>query len=152
MLALIRALPIIILLSGGAYAAHKFIVNQKQSQIDQLTARIEQQLALNATLRLAEEQNTQTISQLEEQIDSQNQAITVLNQKSQNLQTEINSYLSIFRKHDLTKLARAKPGMIESRINSGTEAVFEQVENDSKQIQEQNNDKKVITADNNTVN
>jgi hypothetical protein len=42
--------------------------------------------------------------------------------------------MSIFRKHDLTKLARRKPGLIEPRINNGTAQVFRQVEQDSREV------------------
>ena len=40
----------------------------------------------------------------------------------------------IFRRHNLNKLAEAKPGLIESRINKGTAAVFGDIENDSKEL------------------
>jgi len=41
---------------------------------------------------------------------------------------ETKRYLEIFKKHDLTKLARAKPGLIELRVNSGTAEVFSSIE------------------------
>ena len=47
---------------------------------------------------------------------------------------EMNRYLDIFKRHDLTKLAAAKPGLIETRINKGTKDVFESIEKDSTNI------------------
>ena len=40
-------------------------------------------------------------------------------------------YLNIFARHDLSKLAAAKPGLIQTRINKGTKDVFDTIENDS---------------------
>ena len=47
---------------------------------------------------------------------------------------EKDSYLEIFKKHNLDLLAIKKPGLIELRINNGTKKVFEEIENDSKNI------------------
>ena len=45
-----------------------------------------------------------------------------------------NRYLDIFKRHNLTKLAAAKPGLIESRVNKATKEVFDGIENDSRDI------------------
>jgi hypothetical protein len=50
------------------------------------------------------------------------------------IQAEKDSYLEIFKRHNLNLLAIKKPGMIETRINNGTKKVFEGLENDSKNI------------------
>ena len=54
--------------------------------------------------------------------------------RNQELNAERDSYMRIFADHDLTKLARAKPGMIETRANNATADVFRQLEEDSKAI------------------
>ena len=46
----------------------------------------------------------------------------------------MNRYLDIFKRHNLTKLAAAKPGLIETRVNNGTKEVFEGIEQDSRNI------------------
>ena len=43
-------------------------------------------------------------------------------------------YLDIFKRHNLTKLAAAKPGLIEPRVNKGTKDVFNSIEEDSRNI------------------
>ena len=43
-------------------------------------------------------------------------------------------YLDIFKRHNLTKLAAAKPGLIEPRVNKGTKDVFDSIEEDSRNI------------------
>ena len=67
---------------------------------------------------------------------NQNQVLSANNLASRNAQIEqeMNSYLDIFRRHNLNQLAIAKPGMIEKRINDGTAQVFESIENDSKEL------------------
>ena len=44
----------------------------------------------------------------------------------------MNRYLDIFKRHDLTKLAAAKPGLLEPRVNNGTKNVFDSIEEDSR--------------------
>ena len=58
-----------------------------------------------------------------------------LTEKNTAMQEEMDDYLSIFKRHDLTRLARAKPGLVEPRINNGTKKVFEAIENDSIEVE-----------------
>ena len=51
------------------------------------------------------------------------------------MQAEMDDYVSIFARHDLTRLARAKPGLIEPRINKGTKEVFRAIEEDSREVE-----------------
>jgi hypothetical protein len=50
------------------------------------------------------------------------------------IEGEMNRYLDIFKRHNLNKLAIAKPGLIEKRVNDGTKKVFETIEEDSKAL------------------
>jgi hypothetical protein len=63
------------------------------------------------------------------------EAVTDLTNKNTEMQAEMDDYLSIFKRHNLTKLARVKPGLIEPRINKGTKAVFEAIEKDSEEVE-----------------
>ena len=40
-------------------------------------------------------------------------------------------YLDIFKRHNLSKLAIAKPGLIETRVNNATKDVFDSIEKDT---------------------
>ena len=51
------------------------------------------------------------------------------------MQQEMDDYLSIFKRHDLTKLAKAKPGLIQPRINKGTKEVFDAIEDASREVE-----------------
>ena len=60
-----------------------------------------------------------------------------MNERAAIVEAQMQDYLKIFRDHDLTRLARAKPGMIESRANKRTDEIFTVIENDTKTTEEQ---------------
>ena len=64
----------------------------------------------------------------------QTKSLGELQAKSQATQLEMNRYLDIFKRHNLTKLAAAKPGLLEPRINKGTKNVFDSIEEISRTI------------------
>ena len=134
MLSALKVLPFILLLAGLGYGAHVFIVNQLDTQIVQLQSDVRQYQAQNVALQSAAEINEQTIRSLEENSQRQLEQVTSLTTANQQFQTEKDEYLSIFRRHDLARLALARPGLIEPRINNGTQEVFRQVEEDTKEI------------------
>ncbi len=138
MLGMLKALPLIALLAGAGYAAHWFIVNQLESRISQQEAIIQQYQVQNIALQSAAEINEQTIRSLEQNMSRQIEQMTSLTTVNQQLQSEKDEYLSIFRRHDLQRLALARPGLIEPRINNGTQEVFRQVEQDSREVAELN--------------
>ena len=138
MLGLIKALPLILLLAGAGYAAHTFIVGQLEGRIAQQEATIQQYSAQNTALQVAAQQNEATIRNIEARMQQQIQQMTALTQSNAQLQSEKEEYLSIFRRHDLQRLALARPGLIEPRINGGTEDVFRQLEEDSRELDQLN--------------
>ena len=48
----------------------------------------------------------------------------------------IDAVNQIFKKHDLTKLGRSKPELLESKMTKATSRVFRQVEEDSRELDE----------------
>ena len=70
----------------------------------------------------------------------QTKSLGELQAKSQATQLEMNRYLDIFKRHNLTKLAAAKPGLLEPRINKGTKNVFDSIEEISRTIDALDND------------
>jgi cell division protein FtsB len=138
MFAYLKILPLVLLLAGAGYAAHWFIVNQLDLQITQLQSDVRQYQAQNVALQSAAEINEQTIRSLEENSQRQVEQMTNLTSANQQLQTEKDEYLSIFRRHDLQRLAIARPGLIEPRLNNGTQEVFRQMEEDSREVDQLN--------------
>ena len=88
----------------------------------------------NAQLNVAVETQEETISTLQEDFATQGQELTELTKRSQEAQREMKRYLDIFRRHNLTKLAAAKPGLIETRANKATKEVFDAIEEISRNI------------------
>jgi len=134
MLGMIRVLPILIVLAGGGYAAHLFIVNQLEGRLQEVQRNYDVVNQQNVALQAAAEQNARTLENIQAQMQAQAQQIGTLTTRSAELEREKNEYLSIFRDHNLYRLARARPGMIEPRINNGTNDVFRQIEQDSREI------------------
>jgi hypothetical protein len=134
MLGLIKALPIIILVGGLAFGAHKFITGQLETRIDNQQVQIDSLNTINVGLQAAQAIQEDTIRGLEENTKKQVAAMGNLTNRNNELNAERDSYLRIFKDHDFTKLARAKPGMIETRANKATEAVFRSVEEDSREL------------------
>ena len=85
-------------------------------------------------LEVAVEVQEQTINQLQSDFALQGQSLLELQSKNQEIEKEMNQYLDIFKRHNLTKLAAAKPGLIETRVNSATKEVFDGIEEDSRDI------------------
>lgn len=134
MLSLLKVLPIVLVLAGLGYAGHLFVVNRLNTEITQLQSDVRQYQAQNVALQSAAEINEQTIRSLQENNQRQLEQVTSLTTANQQFQAEKDQYLSIFRRHDLARLALARPGLIEPRINNGTQEVFRQVEEDSREI------------------
>ena len=110
---------IIIVLSLGSY----YLYNQNQV----LTAN-------NAALETAVATQEEAIATMQNDFALQTAQLGELQKKSQEAQREMNRYLDIFKRHNLTKLAAAKPGLLEPRINNGTKDVFDSIEEISRTI------------------
>ena len=84
-----------------------------------------------AAIELKLETEIDTRKAVEAALSEQKKANVTLVQSKRSLNEQINSYLSIFERHDLTALSRAKPGLIELRINKATKKLFEELENET---------------------
>ena len=90
--------------------------------------------ANNAALEGAVATQEAAIENMQNDFALQTKELGVLQAKSQATQMEMNRYLDIFKRHNLTKLASAKPGLLEPRINRGTKNVFDSIEEISRTI------------------
>ena len=82
----------------------------------------------NIKLESAVAMQEEAISSLQNDFTLQTTQLNELQLKSQEAQKEMNRYLDIFKRHNLTKLAAAKPGLIEPRANKATKEVFDGIE------------------------
>jgi len=90
--------------------------------------------ANNIKLESAVATQEEAIATLQSDFAKQTGLLTDLQKKNNEIQGEMNRYLDIFKRHDLTKLAAAKPGLIEPRVNKATKEVFDGIEADSRDI------------------
>ena len=84
-----------------AYGAHTFIVGGLNKQVDKLQQQVEMYVAQNVALQTAADMNESTIK---------------------------NEALRIFNDHDITKLAKNKPGLMQPRANKATKSEFDALE------------------------
>ena len=108
------------LLGGVVYGAYAYYQDTQQR-----IATLQQN---NAKLETVAKQNETTINSLQE---SQEKFAT-LNLELQGKLDEAEKYGDELRKklhkHDLTRLSIKKPGLIEKRINNGTQKLFDNIE------------------------
>ena len=102
----------------------------------------------NIQLEGAVKEQEQAIAVMKESYEKQGKALNQLSSRNAQIEAEMNGYLDIFRRHNLNKLAIAKPGMIETQANEQTAAVFESIENDSKELDSLDNPSSDINPNN----
>ena len=135
MLGLIKMLPLLAVVGAGAYGYHTLEIGKRETTIGQLEKNNVVLKENSVRLETALETETASREQAEKNLKVQLAAVANLTEKNTEMQAEMDDYLSIFKRHDLTKLARVKPGLIEPRINNGTKKVFEQIEKDSEEVE-----------------
>lgn len=139
MLGLIKAAPLLLVVAGGAYAYHTTTVSKAEAKIARLESNVVTLKENAAKLDSAFENEKAARLRSEENLQIQLQAVSDLTTKNTEMQAEMDDYLSIFKRHNLTKLARAKPGLVEPRINKGTKDVFDAIEQDSAEVENADN-------------
>ena len=140
MLSFIRSLPFVGIALLFAYGAHSFIVGNLNKTVEQQQMQIDVLNQRNVALESAAQINEQTIKSLEESNSRQIEQIGELQVANTEYQRQAEEAMAIFRDHDLTILSRRRPNMIEDRANNATKAVFDAVEQDSRDIDKLNNE------------
>jgi chromosome segregation ATPase len=119
---------------GGGYAYHQVTVSKLENTVIQLEANNrtlkENQVQMEMAVKTAQE----SLAAAEANAKKSEAAMSALTTRNNELQREKDNAMKIFKDHNLTRLARAKPGMIEKRMNAKTEQVFRDLENDTKEL------------------
>ena len=136
MFAMIKMLPLLIVLAGGGYMYHTQQIAVRDATIAQLETNAVTLQNNQVRLETALEREQTAREQAENNLQTQLKAVGELSSRNAALTAERDEYLGIFKRHDMTRLARAKPGLIEPRINKGTAEVFRAIENDSREIED----------------
>ena len=83
---------------------------------------------------LRDQEQKAAIEAIQNNLQQTTQALSGLQVRNQAYEAEMAEYMDIFRRHNLSKLASAKPGLIELRANTRTKEAFDAIEADSKRI------------------
>ena len=89
---------------------------------------------LNKAFELRDKEQKLAIETIQNDFAIQTSSLKDLQSKNNAIELEMSRYLDIFKRHNLTKLANAKPSLIETRVNNGTKKVFDGIEADSRHI------------------
>ena len=104
-------------IAGGGY----FYYTDTQATIAQLREN-------NTQLKIVAEDNERAINAMKEDAETNAQLAAELTLELQESEQRRNALINTFRRHDLTNLALKKPGLIEKRLNNGTEKAFDDIE------------------------
>jgi len=96
--------------------------------------KIEEQAKVIIAQDLRDQEQRAAIESIQNNLAVTTESLKGLQIQNQQYEAEMSEYLDIFRRHNIAKLASAKPGMIETRINNATKEVFDAIENDSDRI------------------
>ena len=88
----------------------------------------------NLAFQVRDQEQTATIKAQQESFERQSSALNNMTARNAEIEGDMNRYIDIFKRHNLNKLAIAKPGLIEKRVNDGTKKIFETIEEDSKSL------------------
>jgi hypothetical protein len=112
---------LVLLLSGVLAGGGYFYYTDTQNTIAQLRTN-------NAQLKVVAEDNERTINAMKEDAETNAELAAELTLELQESEKRRNALINIFSRHDLTNLAMKKPGLIEKRLNNGTEKAFDDIE------------------------
>ena len=74
------------------------------------------------------EESTETIYQMQRNAEAIEQQISELNTGLREAEKYKDEITETLRKHNLTRLSAAKPGLIEKRVNEATSKIFKELE------------------------
>lgn len=89
---------------------------------------------LNLAYEVKFEEQERTLQAVQQNLESTAKNLQNLQVKNQQYEAEMSEYLDIFRRHNIAKLASAKPGLIEKSANERTKEVFDEIEDISNSI------------------
>ena len=114
-------------MAATGYAYFFLVVKPLQVQNQELVSE-------NTAFQVAMQEQAETMRRIEENIEKTKESLNKLTKQKQQYEQEQAEYLDIFRRHNLAQLASAKPGLVEKRVNKGTQEVFDAIEADSQRI------------------
>ena len=100
--------------------------------------KLEEQASVIIAQDLRDQEQKATIAAITANAEKTAKATAALQTQNQQYEAEMSEYLDIFRRHNLAKIASARPGQVETRVNEKTKEVFDAIEEVSKRISNPN--------------
>lgn len=100
--------------------------------------KLEEQTAVIIAQDLRDQEQKATIAAITLNAEKTAKASAALQEQNQQYEAEMSEYLDIFRRHNLAKLASARPGQIQNQANARTKEVFDAIEEVSNRISNPN--------------
>ena len=108
MLGLIKMLPLLAVVGAGAYGYHTLEVGKRETTIAQLEKNNVVLKENSMRLETALETETASRERAEQNLQVQLEAVANLTEKNTEMQAEMDDYLSIFKRHDLTRVSKSQ--------------------------------------------
>jgi len=108
---------VIILAMGGLFYLY---YNHTQEKMQEQAAELSDLRNANSTLQ-------NTIERQKEEAAQQAKSLNQLNDRLNKIRRESNDMAELLARHDLKYLASQRPGLIENRVNRGTQDIFDQL-------------------------
>jgi hypothetical protein len=105
-----------------------------ESKIADMQAQLQTQAGVITAFETRQAEQVRTIEALQNNLVKTTEALQTQSARNAEIEGEMNRYLGIFARHNLSRLAAAKPGLIETRVNKGTQDVFRTIEKDTAAI------------------
>ena len=100
--------------------------------------KLEEQTAVIMAQDLRDQEQKATIAAITLNAEKTAKASAALQEQNQQYEAEMSEYLDIFRRHNLAKIASARPGQIQNQANARTKEVFDAIEEVSNRISNPN--------------
>jgi len=121
---------------SGVYIWQKVRIADLEVKVSQLEQSNQRLTDNQQTLEEIIKNNKEQFDKLQLEAEAGAARMTELTRRNNELTRMRDNYMKIFSDHNLARLARAKPGLIETRINRATREVFKEVEKDSREVQD----------------
>ena len=105
-----------------------------QFSIVPMKNKLEEQAKVIIAQDLRDKEQKAAIESIQNNLAVTTESLKGLQIQNQQYEAEMSEYLDIFRRHNIAKLASAKPGLMETRVNNATKEVFDAIEADSDRI------------------
>ena len=93
------------------------------------------QLTSDLNLKTRElEMLSSSFTNFKQSIKDQEVALNTVYEDNIKIRREMSQTLRIFREHNLQELSKAKPGLIELRVNNATQRIFDTLEQESEEF------------------